>query len=763
MRPLLAVLACLAGLGAILPAAASASHEQGGSISASVTAGGRLQGTFDYLTRGSCVVGTSTGAYPITIRNPLGSTAVANTNVGRYVRCVPNSTTVRASFDVDLATAFNGDAPDGEYLVTFSTCCRVGGIINGSTTDTTFRAQVRKTSGRSSSSPVMTSEVPAGVAKGYAYSEFLNASDPDGEALTYTSRAGHADGPATDVILLSAAGEVSIPAATTATFTNNQFYVYKVRVIDTQGEFGERDVLLRVTANNAPPAVTGLDGSTPYRVTAGTTRQVTFGAADPNNASPKVDTVTITGIGVPAWATLTTTPGNPATAALTLSPPAAMAPVTLGMNFDALDSDTTVPLRGSSNIRVAVVAAAGTPAFGTAPSAVASSASFTFTAGGAVAFQCRLDGGTWTACQSPWRPAGLADGRHTAEVRALNSLGDPSPAAALAWTHDTLAPEAPAILSAPAAATPSTTAQFEFAGEPGGSFECRLDAAAWEACASPQRYAGLAAARHAFKVRQIDAAGNTGAARSFAWEAGGGSAGGRPRTLGVTLPPRATATVHGDTATVGCRVRVGALVRCSTRAYALVSRKGHDGVAVTARAARRVYIGRGIVTSQGGSSRLAVKVKLNATGRRLLARSIGGVRVLLVMNARTTLRTRLATQRRGRFVPKRQVILPANGTFASDSATLTPRGREFLRAVATELRVARSIACGGHTDALGDAAYNLELGRRRAAAACAELRRLGVAGRRTVRSYGSSRPRASNATSRGRELNRRVELTVRWR
>lgn len=677
------MIVCLLGLGAALPASASATHEQGGFITASVTAGGRLQGTLDYLRAGSCTVGTGTGAFPLTVRNPLGATAVVNTNPGTYARCMPNSTTARATFDVDLATAFNQVTPDGGYLVTFSSCCRVGGIVNAVTTDTTFRAQTRKVSGRATSSPVFTSDVAVGVAKGYAFEQFLNTSDPDGGALTYASQAGQTGGPGSDVVSLSQNGVVSMSAATTNAFAHNSRYIYKVRVVDDQGDFSERDVLLRVTGNNAPPAIAGLDGSTPYTVAAGTTRRITFSATDPNNASPKVDTVAITGAGLPAWATLATVPGNPATATLTLSPPTGLPPATLGLNFDALDSDVTVALSGSANIRVAVVG-------------------------------------------------------------------------------DTVAPDAPVIIGAPAARTADTTARLQFTGEAGGSFECRLDAGAWRPCVSPQPYSGLAAGPHAFAVRQIDAAGNTGAARDFSWEAGVTSpAVAPPRTLRAALPPRATVSVRGDTAMVGCRVSTGTLASCSVRAYALVRRAGRHGVAVTARAARQVYIGRGRI--EGASSRLAVRVELNATGRRLLARSLGGLRVHLDLKARTTARTTVTTARRGRFVPERQLVMPATGTFASDSATLTPLGRRFLRVVAKDLRGARSIACAGHTDATGSYAHNVDLGRRRAATACKRLRSLGVAVRLRVRSYGPSRPRASNATSRGRALNRRVELGVRWR
>lgn len=46
------------------------------------------------------------------------------------------------------------------------------------------------------------------------------------------------------------------------------------------------------------------------------------------------------------------------------------------------------------------------------------------------------------------------------------------------------------------------------ASEPVRRFRCRLDRRRWRACSSPQRYRGLAAGRHVFRVRAIDLAGN---------------------------------------------------------------------------------------------------------------------------------------------------------------------------------------------------------------------------------------------------------------
>lgn len=67
----------------------------------------------------------------------------------------------------------------------------------------------------------------------------------------------------------------------------------------------------------------------------------------------------------------------------------------------------------------------------------------------------------------------------------------------------------------------------------------------------------------------------------------------------------------------------------------------------------------------------------------------------------------------------------------------------------------------GHTDSVGSEEFNLRLSERRAMAIRDLLVARGVAPDRvTVIGYGESRPRASNDTAYGRQLNRRVEIFI---
>jgi hypothetical protein len=133
------------------------------------------------------------------------------------------------------------------------------------------------------------------------------------------------------------------------------------------------------------------------------------------------------------------------------------------------------------------------------------SATFEFSSNGAGnTFECSLDGAAYAACDSPKTYSGLADGEHELRVRASDDFGntDTSPDS-YSWEIGDIPPDV-TIDAAPPASTFLRDASFEFdAGEPGATFECSLDNAAFTACVSPQAYAGLAVGEHSFRVRAV--------------------------------------------------------------------------------------------------------------------------------------------------------------------------------------------------------------------------------------------------------------------
>ena len=102
--------------------------------------------------------------------------------------------------------------------------------------------------------------------------------------------------------------------------------------------------------------------------------------------------------------------------------------------------------------------------------------------------------------------------------------------------------------------------------------------------------------------------------------------------------------------------------------------------------------------------------------------------------------------------------------FDYNSAGLRSASRQSLREMANvfEQYPNTTIAVLGFTDSTGSAPYNERLSERRADSVAGYIESLGVPGARidTI-GYGESRPRATNNTPNGRQLNRRVEIHIR--
>ena len=215
----------------------------------------------------------------------------------------------------------------------------------------------------------------------------------------------------------------------------------------------------------------------------------------------------------------------------------------------------------------------------------ATAASFAFAANEPVAFACRLDGGAFSACASPKDYSGLTDGSHTFTVGATDAAGNVGPDTGFTWTINTVGPPT-AITAGPADPTNSRSAAFAFVSEPGVTLRCKLDDAAFTACASPQTYGGLGDGRHTFAVTATDGVGNVGpeAARSWTIET-------RPPIVTVTSGPPSLGNATSATfafaadepATYECDIDERGFQACSSPASFGGLQEGGHAIVVRAR------------------------------------------------------------------------------------------------------------------------------------------------------------------------------------
>lgn len=99
--------------------------------------------------------------------------------------------------------------------------------------------------------------------------------------------------------------------------------------------------------------------------------------------------------------------------------------------------------------------------------------------------------------------------------------------------------------------------------------------------------------------------------------------------------------------------------------------------------------------------------------------------------------------------------------FAFDKANLLPQSKGLLDQIAVTLKNNQlwKLRIVGHTDSIGDDAYNLNLSKQRAHSVAKALEQRGIkASRLTTAGVGEGEPKASNETLEGRAQNRRVQL-----
>lgn len=107
--------------------------------------------------------------------------------------------------------------------------------------------------------------------------------------------------------------------------------------------------------------------------------------------------------------------------------------------------------------------------------------------------------------------------------------------------------------------------------------------------------------------------------------------------------------------------------------------------------------------------------------------------------------------------------MPGNVTFDTNSAALRPQFFGVLNSVGKVLTEYDKtvVEVAGHTDSTGSDSYNMQLSQRRANTVGEYLYTRGIMDQRIISvGMGEHYPVADNATPEGRQLNRRVEITL---
>jgi len=112
---------------------------------------------------------------------------------------------------------------------------------------------------------------------------------------------------------------------------------------------------------------------------------------------------------------------------------------------------------------------------------------------------------------------------------------------------------------------------------------------------------------------------------------------------------------------------------------------------------------------------------------------------------------------------KINLIMPGNITFATNSANINTNFISVLNSVVLVLEEYNKtlVVVSGHTDSSGSEQHNQKLSEARASSVATYLREQKIiSDRLEVIGFGESQPVADNKTPEGRELNRRVEITL---
>lgn len=141
---------------------------------------------------------------------------------------------------------------------------------------------------------------------------------------------------------------------------------------------------------------------------------------------------------------------------------------------------------------------------------------------GPVATQSFVGGKVWTIPIVISQILPLTDGSLTITPIFAPGLNPQRTGAMATITKDMVVPDlmppVASIVSGPRPFARSTVATFDLASNEPGTFQCRLDTAAFATCSDPTRLIGLTQGSHTFSARAIDGAGNVSAEVTHTWQ-----------------------------------------------------------------------------------------------------------------------------------------------------------------------------------------------------------------------------------------------------
>jgi hypothetical protein len=208
------------------------------------------------------------------------------------------------------------------------------------------------------------------------------------------------------------------------------------------------------------------------------------------------------------------------------------------------------------------------------------SLSFVATITSGTTYQCKVDGGAFALCTSPYATGALADGSHTFSVYAVDGA-QTTPTVTRTYTVDTTGPSI--TISAPAnAATvaPSGNVTFTATDTTGPvTTTCKIDAGSASSCTSPYPYAGLTDGAHSVTIVATDGAGNSSTlVRNFTVDATppNTTITGNPASVTNSTTANFTFTSTESPSTFECQLDGNPIAACTTpKSYPSLSEGSH--------------------------------------------------------------------------------------------------------------------------------------------------------------------------------------------